>query len=385
MMYGKKNIDSPIERKELSASGAGSLVWEDNDFNFFTIIGGEEVFIGRGLNVPYPLEEGDRWSLPDGRAFVFENGAVSRVKESGGVFALKERLEDLYGKYEQSYLYSDPLGFVHKFDKPEDIETAGFIAAGFAFGGVPLILKTLDRIAALVDNKFYDFTVNFDPSKGLKLFKGFYYRFIKEKDIAALFLILREILRKYGSIEDFFIEGFNPADLNVKKALSSFSEKALKITDFTSIYGSPAPPQDSMVHFFFTSPEGNSPCKRLNLYLRWMVRNSDELDFGIWNKAVQPYHLVMPVDTHVARISRYIGLTSRKNPSFGMAEEITDNLKKLDYYDPIKYDFAIARLGILDFCEKEKNKNGVNCDGCDISDICAQSKKLKPNKLIKPI
>ena len=350
----------------------GSLVWEDNDFNFFTIIDGKEVFIGRGNNVPYPLEEGDSWSLPNGKSFIYKNGAVRPVKREGvnGPAMLKERLEDLYDKFEESYLYSDPLGFVRKFEDVRDIEVAGFIAAGFAFGNVSQILKTLEKIGGIVNNKFYEFVLDFDAAKGLKLFKGFYYRFIKEKDIAALFLILREILRKYGSVEDFFLEGFNPSDLNLKNAIISFSKRALEIVDFKDIYGSSRPPENSMVRFFFTSPEDNSPCKRINLYLRWMVRNSDNLDFGIWRKAVQPYQLVMPVDTHVGRISRYIGLTARKNPSFKMAEEITENLKKLDYSDPVKYDFAIARLGILDLCEKSKNNSKENCGKCDIHDIC---------------
>ncbi len=351
-----------------------SLIWEDNDFNFFTKIDGKEVFIGRGRDVPYPLEEGDCWFLPSGKAFVYKNGAVMYAESFGGrkkLLKLKECLEDLYDKYEESYLYSDPLGFVHKSTDPKDIEVAGFIAAGFAFGGVGQILKILDEIDKAVNHKFYDFTVNFAPAEGIKLFKGFYYRFIKEKDFSALFLVLSEILKQYGSIENFFLRGYNPSELNLKNAIASFSKRALELVDFFPVYGAAVPPKDSMVRYFFTSPAGNSPCKRINLYLRWMVRNSDNLDFGIWQKGIQPYQLIIPVDTHMGRISRYIGLTARKNPSFKMAEEITDNLKKLDGFDPIKYDFAITRLGILDLCAK--NKKGVpaeNCEKCSIYDIC---------------
>ena len=355
-----------------SAEGAGkSSIWEDNDFNFYTKINGEDVFIGRGMNVPFPFEEGDCWSLPDGKTFVYRNGIISKVESfnnGGNSLKLKECLEDLYCKFEESYLYSDPLGFVHKFSDPKDIEIAGFIAAGFAFGGVPQILKTLDKIDSITGHKFYEFTFNFNAEEGLKLFKGFYYRFIKEKDIAALFLILSEILKQYGSIENFFLEGYNPSDINLKKAIESFCERALHIADFSQIYGTKNIPERSMVRFLFTSPKDNSPCKRINLYLRWMVRNSDNLDFGIWNNGIQTYQLIMPVDTHIGRISRYIGLTNRKNPSFKMAEEITGNLKKLDYSDPIKYDFAITRLGILDICKKGGNHS--DCDKCGIYAIC---------------
>jgi uncharacterized protein (TIGR02757 family) len=374
MNYDIKNGSGINGEEDLKNKNPGkSVIWEDNDFNFFTKIDGKEVFIGRGKDVPYPFEEGDRWSVPGGKTFVYKNGTITQDVNLNKKNRLKERLEDLYGKFEESYLYSDPLGFVHKAGgDPKNIEIAGFIAAGFAFGGVAQILKTLDKIDKIVNHNFYSFTINFDAAEGLELFKGFYYRFIKEKDITALFLVLSEILKKYGSIENFFLEGYNPSDLNLKTAIISFSKRALELVDFSPVYGTKNLPKNSMVHFFFTSPADNSPCKRMNLYLRWMVRNSDNLDFGIWQKGIQPYQLIMPVDTHIGRISRYIGLTARKNPSFKMAEEITENLKKIDYYDPIKYDFAIVRLGILNLCEK--NGNAENCLKCDISDICNYKK-----------
>ncbi|MHB8231273.1 MAG: TIGR02757 family protein [bacterium] len=369
MNFKIKNENELNTGEDLNEESSGkSVIWEDNDFNFFTKIDEKEVFIGRGREVPYPFEEGDCWSLPNGKTFVYKNGAVRQVINLNKDKKLKERLEDLYDKFEESYLYSDPLGFVHKSGDSKDIEIAGFIAAGFAFGGVGQILKTLDKIDKIVNHKFYEFTVNFAPAEDIKLFKGFYYRFIKEKDIAALFLVLSEILKKYGSVENFFLKGYNPSDLNLKNAIISFSGRALELVDFSPVYGTKVPPEDSMVRFFFTSPAGNSPCKRINLYLRWMVRNSDNLDFGIWQGGIQPYQLIMPVDTHIGRISRYIGLTARKNPSFRMAEEITENLKKLDYSDPVKYDFAITRLGILDLCERSRNDK--NCSKCTIYDIC---------------
>ncbi len=348
-------------------SSGGSLIWEDNDFNFFTIIDGKEVFIGRGKDVPYPLEEGDCWSLPNGRTFVYKNRTVKCVVPQNQEKKLKECLEPLYEKFEESYLYSDPLGFVHKFDDPKDIEVAGFIAAGFAFGSVSQILKVINKIDKIVNHEFYEFALNFDIAECSKLFKGFYYRFIKEQDIIILFSILSEMLKKYGSIEKFFMEGYNPSDLNLKNAIISFSERAIKLADFSHVYNGLVVPKDSKAHFFFTSPFNNSPCKRMNLYLRWMIRNSDNLDFGIWPD-IQPYQLIMPVDTHIGRISQYIGLTKRKNPSFRMAEEITNNLKKLDHFDPIKYDFAITRLGILNLCPKTKNEE--SCEKCSIFNVC---------------
>ncbi len=345
----------------------GALVWEDNDFNFYTIISGKEIFIGKGRQVPYPLEEGDCWTLPGGETFEFKRGAVARIEPRDAEKRLKLCLEEIYSKFEESYLYSDPLGFVHKFEDPRDIEIAGFIASGFAFGSVAQIIKFLERIDGILNHRPYEFLLNYDAETGLRLFKGLYYRFIKEKDIAALFLTLSGIVKKYGSIEKFFMEGYKPSDLNLKNAISSFSKRAIELIDFTFVYGSVYPDEGSRVCFFFSSPEDNSPCKRINLFLRWMVRSSDNLDFGIWN-GIEPYRLIMPVDTHIARISRYIGLTKYKNPSFKMAEEITLNLKKLDYSDPVKYDFAITRLGILDLCPR--NRNIEKCEGCPIINIC---------------
>ncbi len=339
------------------------ILWQDNNFNWFTIIDGTETFVGRGRNVPYPLGEDDCWTLPNGKTFLYKNGKIKSIESLDHNTKIKECLENLYEKFEESFLYSDPLGFVHKFDKKRDIEIAGFIAAGFAFGNVSQILKILDKIDKIAGHDFYNFTLNFKIEDGFKQFKGIYYRFIKETDFVALFYILSEIIKQYGSIENFFMEGYIPHALNLKEAIVSFTERALKLADYEKIYGS----YKSMVSYFFTSPADNSPCKRINLYLRWMVRNTDNLDFGIWSK-ISPSQLIMPVDTHIARICTYIGLTGIKNPSFKMALQITENLKKLDYFDPIKYDFAITRLGILDLCTKSKKKD--NCEKCSIFNIC---------------
>ena len=294
------------ESAEVAEDGGRSLIWEDNDFNFYTKINGEDVFIGRGMNVPFPFEEGDCWSLSDGKTFVYENGIISKVEsfnKDGNILKLKECLEDLYFKFEESYLYSDPLGFVHKFDDAKDIEIAGFIAAGFAFGGVPQILKILDKIDGITGHKFYEFTFNFNVKDGLKFFKGFYYRFIKEKDIAALFLILSKIIRQYGSIENFFLIGYSPSDINLKKAIESFCERALCIADFSSIYGTKNLPENSMVRFFFTSPKDNSPCKRINLYLRFPVISSAILKEGFFRMVKPIYLLILPICVSTGIIS----------------------------------------------------------------------------------
>ncbi len=121
------------------------------------------------------------------------------------------------------------------------------------------------------------------------------------------------------------------------------------------------------MRYLLPSPSGTSPCKRLNLYLRWMVRHGDSIDLGLWSR-VSPRKLVIPLDVHVARISRRIGLTELKAPSWRMAEDITRSLRLLDPEDPVKYDFAICRLGILERCKKVKTAE--LCRECELRGLC---------------
>ena len=123
----------------------------------------------------------------------------------------------------------------------------------------------------------------------------------------------------------------------------------------------------SPVRLFFSSPADGSACKRLNLFLRWMVRRSGGLDFGLWSD-VSPRRLVIPLDTHVARIARYVGLTTRTTPDWKMALDVTHSLRRFDPGDPVKYDFAICRLGILDYCPRKRDI--VKCEGCSLRPVC---------------
>jgi uncharacterized protein (TIGR02757 family) len=153
-----------------------------------------------------------------------------------------------------------------------------------------------------------------------------------------LFIILNKEINKHKSIKQIFLQGYNIYDEDVKNGISRFSKHF--INSFIETFGNVS----DGIKFMFPLPEKGSACKRMNLFLRWMVRK-DELDFGLW-KEIPASKLVIPVDTHVARISRKLKLTKRKNADWKMAEEITSNLKKFDPEDPIKYDFAICHLGI---------------------------------------
>lgn len=280
--------------------------------------------------------------------------------------SLKTYLNRLYRTFDLKFLSPDPLEFVHKFKRPEDQEAAGIIASSLAYGQVERILASIGNVMERMKNQPYRFIINFNPKRDAKIFDGFVHRFNNGADIACLIYFAQQMIEESGSIGKFFLKGYNPKDVNIKNALISFAERVLSL-DSSAIYGRKNLPMNAGVRFFFPSPKDGSPCKRLNLYLRWMVRSGDNLDFGIW-KDIHPSKLITPLDTHVARISKNIGLTTKKGPDWKMAEEITENLKKLDPEDPVKYDFALCRLGILEHCTKRKDLE--KCERCLIKKVC---------------
>ncbi len=250
---------------------------------------------------------------------------------------LKRKLEYHYKKFDYSQIYPDPLIFPHKFSKESDIEISSFISSIFAYGNITQILNSLEKIHDLIGNSPTEFFSNYDEKQYIDFFKIFKHRFFTGSDVEQLFRILSYILEEYESIKHLFLLYYFDQDKNIKNSLSFFSKNLLEISDRVG-------KTTKGIKFMFPNPFSGSACKRMNLFLRWMVRK-DELDFGIW-KAIKKNQLLIPVDTHVAKICRNLGLTKRKNISWQMAEEITEALKKYDKKDPIKYDFAICHIGI---------------------------------------
>ncbi|GMR04172.1 MAG: TIGR02757 family protein [Thermodesulfobacteriota bacterium] len=281
---------------------------------------------------------------------------------------LKDRLERLYRTFDRGFLSTDPLEFVHHFSDPADREIVGLISSSLAYGRVKGIRNSIEKVMSVMGGSPYRFTRGFTPKSGRRLFSGFKHRFNTGDDIACLIYFARQMIDESGSIGGFFMKGYSPSDRNVRKALEKFSANALAL-DAGAIYGSRSKrlPGDAGVRFFFPSPARGGACKRLNLYLRWMVRRDDGLDFGQWT-GVEPSKLVIPLDTHIARISRNIGLTARKTQDWKMAEEITEGLKALDVEDPVRYDFSLCRLGILEQCPSRVDR--VKCESCLIKKIC---------------
>ena len=279
---------------------------------------------------------------------------------------LKLTLERLYKSFDLKYLSPDPLEFVHKFSGSGDREVVGLIASALAYGRVGQILKSITRVMALMDHDPLAFTLAFEPARDLKIFKGFKHRFNDHRDLSCLIYYARQMIEDSGSIGAFFEKGFSTEDPTIKEALADFTGRTLTL-DGAFIYKRKKLPREAGVRYFFPSPEKKSACKRLNLFLRWMVRRGDKLDFGLW-PFIDPAKLIIPLDTHIARISTNIGLTTRKSPDWRMAEEITESLRALDPQDPVKYDFSLARLGILEKCPRKKEQS--KCEACLIKEIC---------------
>ncbi len=250
---------------------------------------------------------------------------------------LKQKLDQHYKAFDKSQLMPDPLQFPHLFQNEKDIEVMAFIASVFAYGNVKQIINSLNKFLLVCDNKPYRFIKNFSYSQNHSEF-SFIHRFYSSKDVIQLFQLLKITCEEFGSLKKLFLRGYNPNEENLKNAMTNFNQYFLNTAqkEFKTL--------SRGIVFMFPLPEKGSACKRINLFLRWMIRK-DDLDFGLWSE-IPTSKLIIPVDTHIAKICKQLKLTKRKNVSWKMAEEITANLKKYDADDPVKYDFAICHIGM---------------------------------------
>ncbi|MGK9367303.1 TIGR02757 family protein [Melioribacter sp. Ez-97] len=248
---------------------------------------------------------------------------------------LKKKLDYHYRQFNGKTIVPDPVLFPHRYADYRDIEISAFVSSLFAYGNISQILKTLDEIHSIMQNRPYEFTLDF--SLNSKVFDKLKYRFYTPHDIKLLFYALNRIYVQYDSLKYLFLLYHFEKEENLKSSISFFVNN---IIDIMSKKGEVT----AGIKFMLPDPMKSSACKRMNLFLRWMVRK-DNIDFGLWHE-IGTDKLVIPVDTHVARISKSLGLTRRKIINWKMAEEITGNLKKFNPYDPVKYDFAICHIGM---------------------------------------
>ncbi|MCX5718104.1 MAG: TIGR02757 family protein [Nitrospirae bacterium] len=276
------------------------------------------------------------------------------------MLSVKLLLDRFYSEYDfkERILY-DPIEFPHRYKRREDIEIAGFIASCFAYGKVGLFKPVIEKVLSAMRGSPNDFLMDFKVKKDGRLFSGIKYRFNENKDIICFLHIISNLLRSNKSIENVFKSFYKKNDSDTGNALTGFIDYALK-TDTSDVYEKNLKP--SGLRQFFPSPSKGSACKRMNLFLRWMIRNRD-IDFGIW-KGIPGNKLIIPLDTHIAKISRCLGFTKRKSQDWKMAVEITDALKKLDPDDPLKYDFAMCHYGIAVLCSSKDDIKDSRCRGC---------------------
>ncbi|MDD5326811.1 MAG: TIGR02757 family protein [Phycisphaerae bacterium] len=273
-------------------------------------------------------------------------------------------LEKLYAKYNhRKFIKPDPLQFVYHYSAPADMEIAGLLASSLAYGRVQQIEKSLTELLGLMEADPFEFVMNFDKQKRKKL-KNFKHRFTAGDDISDLLELLKKVLNQYGSIEELFIQGYNPEDKNIIPALSKFCD---------SLLGMHAKAHKGHVttglSYLLPNPAAGSPCKRLNLFLRWMVRD-DDVDAGLW-KSIDKAKLIVPIDVHMGRLCRILGFHNRKVISLSTAVKITERFFEIEPTDPVKYDFSLSRIGIMDNCTGRLRKG---CEFCELFKFCLRGK-----------
>jgi uncharacterized protein (TIGR02757 family) len=270
-------------------------------------------------------------------------------------------LDRLYAGFNHVDSAADPVHIVRRYGLPADREVAGFCAAALAFGRVASVLASIERLLGAMGPHPAAFARSFDPARDGSEVRAIGHRWARGVDLVALVWILRHMLERGGSIEGFFAVGDDPRAPDLSGAIESFSERACGV-DLRPAYGRvPARPG---VRFFVPRPSGGSACKRLNLFLRWMVRR-DAIDLGVW-QAVAPARLIVPLDTPVIRVGRCLRLTTQRTPGWRMAAEITASLRELDPVDPVKYDFSLCHLGMMNACGYGRPERDRQCPlrGC---------------------
>jgi uncharacterized protein (TIGR02757 family) len=268
----------------------------------------------------------------------------------------------MYGAFNHERSAVDPIELVRPYPRPEDREVAGFIASALAFGNVRAVMQSVANVLDRMGPSPAAFTRQFSPRRDRAAFAAVVHRWIRGDDVVALIWVLRQMLERSGSIEAFFVEGDDPAAADVGAALESFTSRALAM-DLRPAYGQvPARPG---VAYFFTRPSLGSACKRLNLYLRWMVRR-DAVDLGVWT-AFGPSRLVVPLDTHVIRLGQCLGLTRYTSPGWRMAADITSRLREIDPDDPVRFDFSLCHVGMMGSCGFREARGNRDCP---FKDVC---------------
>src|SRR4030042_572803 len=285
-----------------------------------------------------------------------------RCSVSKKISQIKSCLERLYARYNpRGFVGDDPLQFVYNYSSPADMEIAGFLAAALAYGRVRQIQKRLADLLGRMGDSPNAFVRDFGKAER-KILTGFKHRFTTGQDISDLLQLLKNVFEQDGGIEKHFMLGYNKNDADILPALSRFCD-SLKQKYACEHNGRVS----RGLKYLLTSPTDGSACKRLNLFLRWMVRD-DDVDLGLW-KSVAKAKLIVPIDVHISRLCGILGFHNRKTVSLSTALEITKSFSGIEPADPVKYDFALTRVGIVEDCDGNYRPS---CRDCELFEFCCQ-------------
>ena len=277
---------------------------------------------------------------------------------------LRQPLERLYREFDYATRVElDAIRFPHRYAAPRDRELVALLSSCLAYGRVDLFSAELEGVLARMGPSPAAFVSAFDPRRDAAAFEDFWYRFNRPRDLVAFCIAARDLLSRYGTLEKCFLAGDADQAASIGPALERFS-RAFLDADLREVF--PRGRFSRGYRHLFPLPSLGGPCKRLNLFLRWMVRREPP-DFGLWT-SVSPSRLVMPIDTHIENISRSIGLTSRRSRNWRMAEEITGRLAAIDAADPVKFDFALCHKRMSGDCLDRRDAKV--CAPCGLKTVC---------------
>ena len=277
---------------------------------------------------------------------------------------LREPLERLYREFDYAArVERDAIRFPLRYVDPRDRELVALLTACLAYGRVDLFSSQLEGVLRVMGPSPARFVRDFDLSRHRDAFRDFIYRFNRPRDMVAFCVASREILARHGTLEQCFLAGDRDAGGHLGPALERFARTFLD-ADLDAVF--PGGRRSRGYRHLFPLPSTGGPCKRLHLFLRWMVRREPP-DFGQW-ASVSQARLLMPVDTHVENMSRALGLTRRRSRNWRMAEEITAELARIDPSDPVKYDFALCHKRMSGDCLDRRDAE--ICAPCGLRQVC---------------
>ena len=258
----------------------------------------------------------------------------------------------------------DPVSLVHRYENPGDQEVAGLFCASLAYGRVDLFLPVLTRLLAAFGPSPRAYCEALAQRRDFSAFAGVVYRFNVGADLACLAWATGETLRSHGSLQALFLAEFSRTG-DLRAALAGFNQHLRALAERAEIAPSLGPPR--ALHHLLPDASRGAASKRHLLYLRWMARPADGVDLGAWH-GLDPAQLIVPVDTHLARLAHNLGLTQRRDLSWRTAEEITASLRLCDARDPVKYDFALCHFGMSGLCPAQRHR--ARCAGCALLPSC---------------